>query len=105
MVINSKIIESQLVFLSLEYDNIQVVNITKRLRTRIGNTKPLYSKLLNIFFFLTSLFRYIFFFVSPIVFYSGVFRFFNKLPSPFNLVAKLVRSYILLDYFEENEKL
>jgi hypothetical protein len=41
MVINSKIIESQLVFLSLEYDNIQVVNITKRLRTRIGNTKPL----------------------------------------------------------------
>lgn len=105
MFINSKIIESQLVFLDLKYENIQVVNITEKLRTRIGNTKPIYNMLLNIFFFLISLFRYIFFFISPLIFYSCVFRLFYKLPSPFNLVTKLIRSYILLDYFEDNEKL
>lgn len=105
MIINPKIIEAQLVFLDLRYENIQVINITEKLVTRIGNTKPIYNMLLKIFFILISLFRYIFFFISPVIFYSYVFRLFNKLPSPFNLVSKLVRSYIILDYFEDNEML
>ena len=36
-------------------------------------------------------------------FKGNIFKLFDKLPSPFNLVTKLVRGYILLDFFEENE--
>ena len=103
MFINSKIIESQLVFLNLSYEQHQADSILNKLRIRIENTKPIYKNLLNVFFLILSLFRYILFFIPSTIFYSYIFKLFNKLPSPFNLVTKLVRGYILLDFFEENE--
>ena len=92
MIINQNIVKSQLKFFELESENIE--EIAKKLSVRIQSTKNIYKYLLLGFFLFLYVVR-ILFFIPSTLFYYYIFKLFSVLPSPFNLVTKLVRGYIV----------
>ncbi len=104
MIINQNIVKSQLKFFELE-ESENIEEIAKKLSVRIQSTKNIYKYLLLGFFLFLYVVRILFFFIPSTLFYYYIFKLFSVLPSPFNLVTKLVRGYILLDYFENYEKI
>ena len=104
MLISKKIVESQLIFFNLKYNDSILDELSFKLQTRVKHTKHIYKNLLQSFFLFIKIVRLIFFVVPSKKFYKYVFLIFGKLPSPLDLVTKLVRGYILLDFFE-NEKI
>ena len=105
MIINQNIVKSQLKFFELE-ESENIEEIAKKLSVRIQSTKNIYKYLLLGFFLFLYVVRILFFFLSHRHCSITIFfKLFSVLPSPFNLVTKLVRGYILLDYFENYEKI
>ena len=103
MLINKKIVESQLMFFNLQYDDNILDELSFKLQIRVKHTKHIYKNLLQSFFLFLKIIRLIFFVIPSKKFYKYVFLIFDKLPSPLNLVTKLVRGYILLDFFEDEK--
>lgn len=84
----------------LEIDSSNVVQLTQKINTRIKLNKNIYKYIIIIFFFILKTLRILMFFLSGKAFYKFAFKFFSKLPSPLNLVYKLISSYVVLDCFE-----
>ena len=84
----------------LEIDSPNVTQLTQKINTRIKLNKNIYKYIFIIFFFILKILRTLMFFLPGKIFYKFVFKFLSKLPSPLNLVYKLISSYVVLDCFE-----
>jgi hypothetical protein len=97
-IVSESVISSLLIILDIEYKNIKI--LTKKINKRISLNKKLYSYLLISFFIILKILKILFFFVPSKQFYIFIFKLLSNLPSPLNLINKLICSYILLDCYE-----
>jgi hypothetical protein len=97
-IVSESVISSLLTILDIEYKNIKI--LTKKINKRISLNKKLYSYLLISFFIILKILKILFFFVPSKQFYIFIFKLLSNLPSPLNLINKLICSYILLDCYE-----
>lgn len=97
-IVSESVISSLLKNLDIKYKNINL--LTKKINKRISLNKKLYRYLLTSFFVSLKILKFLFFFIPSKQFYIFIFKLLSNLPSPLNLVNKLICSYIVLDCYE-----
>ena len=93
-----------LVLIIIEELGLMKTNIDKiyeKLNQRMELLNKIYHIPLKLFFTFMNILNLLLFFIPTQTMYKYSFKLFSYIGGPFNLLTKLLKSYIVLDYFEE----